>query len=315
MIRPGRDGPEAPFGNSERRPFVSQNVELRQLRIFSAVIRHGTVTDAAAALGLAPSSVSEQIRALERSLGVSLFDRTTRGMRPTRAGERLVSWAQRLLAEAEQARREVTGQRLVIRLGALQIITATEVPQVLDRLSARADARVVVYPSPSRDDLLADVAARRLTAALVRDIGGALGDLGFPPPPAPLGFLDVGLIPLVLVAGPGHPLAGRRGLVPADLCGQSLLVNEPDCSFAMAADIAIGPGPERVYVGALPVMRAQAEQGRGIALLPRFAVTDALASGTLTGLDFQAPQLRLRLVWREGWEDLCGLSRTSPGGR
>jgi DNA-binding transcriptional LysR family regulator len=56
-------------------------MELRQLRIFEAVVRHRTVTDAAIGLGMAPSSVSEQIRALEKSLGVALFHRTARGMR------------------------------------------------------------------------------------------------------------------------------------------------------------------------------------------------------------------------------------------
>ena len=93
-------------------------MELRQLRTFEAVIEHGTVTDAANALGLAPSSVSEQIRTLERSLGVELFDRGPKGMRLTAAGERMRGWAGRLLGQAEQARREVAGEPPVVRLGA-----------------------------------------------------------------------------------------------------------------------------------------------------------------------------------------------------
>ncbi|GAA4317865.1 hypothetical protein GCM10023178_76530 [Actinomadura luteofluorescens] len=72
-------------------------MELRQLRTFEAVVAHRTVTDAANALGLAPSSVSEQIRALEASLGVPLFHRGPKGMRPTEAGERMRGWARRLL--------------------------------------------------------------------------------------------------------------------------------------------------------------------------------------------------------------------------
>lgn len=283
-------------------------MELRQLRVFEAVARHRTVTDAAVALGMAPSSVSEQVRSLEKSLDVALFDRTARGMRLTGAGERLVSWAHRLLAEAEQARREVTGQRQVIRLGALETIAATEVPRVLDRLAARRPgARVEVRPGMSRDDLFADVTAGRLDAALVLDTGAALGDLGFPAPPAPLDFLDIGTVPLLLVAAPGHPLAGRRGLAPADLSAQRILVNAPGCSFSLAADKVIGTGPERVYAGAVPVMRAWTEQGLGISLLPQFAVSDALTTGALARLDFTAPELALRLIWRSDREDLPGL--------
>jgi DNA-binding transcriptional LysR family regulator len=75
----------------------------------------------------------------------------------------------------------------------------------------------------------------------------------------------------------------------------------------MAADKAIGTGPERVYTGAVPVMRAWAEQGLGISLLPQFAVSDALTSGTLARLDFLAPDLSLRLTWHSDREGLPGL--------
>ena len=67
------------FGNSERVALVDSGMELRQLRTFEAVVRHRTVTDAAVALAMAPSSVSEQIRTLEKSLGIALFERTPRG--------------------------------------------------------------------------------------------------------------------------------------------------------------------------------------------------------------------------------------------
>jgi DNA-binding transcriptional LysR family regulator len=283
-------------------------VELRQLRTFEAVVRHRTVTDAAVALAMAPSSVSEQIRALEKSLGVALFERTPKGMRLTGAGERLLSWARRLLDQAEQARREVTGLRRALRLGALETIAATYVPRVLGRLAERRpDVRVEVRSSASRDDLLADVAAGRLEAALLLDTGDVLGDLGFPAPPEPLAFLDLDAVPLVLVAANGHRLLGRPRLTPADLAGERLLVNVPNCSFFMAADKVIGGSPERVRAGAVSVMRTWTEQGLGIALLPEFAVSTALESGTLDRLDFPTPDLILRLVWRDDREDLPGL--------
>ena len=283
-------------------------MDLHQLRIFEAVVRHRTVTEAAVALDRAPSSVSEQIRGLERSLGVTLFDRTPVGMRLTGAGERLLVWARRLLDQAEQARAEVAGRPRQVRLGALETIAATHVPRVLARLAERRPGVTVeVRPSVSRDGLLADVTAGRLEAALVLDTGTALGDLGFPAPPEPLAFLDVDQVPLALVAAPSHPLAGREGLTPADLAGERLLVNAPNCSFLMAADRVVGPGPERVWAGGVPVMRSWAEHGMGVALLPEFAVSSARAAGTLTRLDLPAPPLSLRLVWHGDREDLPGL--------
>ncbi|GII83036.1 hypothetical protein Ssi03_10260 [Sphaerisporangium siamense] len=344
-------------------------MELRQLRTFEAVVRHRTVTDAAVALELSPSSVSEQVRTLERSLGVALFERTPKGMRLTGAGERLLSWTGRLLDQAEQARREVTGQARALRLGALETIAATHVPGVLTRLAARRrdreaipvtnhgrppgthrpdtevpatpstshneplpvsrpdaevrvtagtsrderllvsrpDAEVQVTPGTSRDDLLAAVATERLDAALLLDAGDALGDLGFAAPPAPLTFVDVGTVPLALVAAPGHLLTASAHVVPGDLAGERLLVNVPACSFWMAADRIIGPGPERVRAGSVAVMRAWAEQGLGLALLPEFAVSDSLKNGTLIRLPLTTPDLSLRLVWRSDREDLPGL--------
>ncbi|GAB2824120.1 hypothetical protein GCM10022221_22700 [Actinocorallia aurea] len=212
-------------------------MDLAGLRVFQAVVRHRTVQGAAVALDLAPSSVSARIRALEESLGVALFTRTPQGMVLSGAGERLAPWAVRLLGQAEQARAEVAGSAPELRLGALESLVAECVPGVLARLAARRpDTRVRVAASVSRAELLADVAAGELDAALVLDAGPALGGLGFAAPPDPVAFADVEDVPLALVAAPGHPLAARSDLTPDDLARERLLVNAPACSFRLAAD-------------------------------------------------------------------------------
>jgi DNA-binding transcriptional LysR family regulator len=279
-------------------------VELRHLRVFEAVARHHTITDAAVALGLAPSTTSEQVRALEAALGAALFERTARGMRLTGAGQRLLPWARRLREQAEQARREVTGEPALLRLGALETIIATCVPAVLARLRERRPGLVVEVRAPAgRDELFADAAAGRLDAALLLDTGEALGDLGFPVPAAPLTHLDLDPVPLAMVAAPDHRLRGRAALTPGDLAGERLLVNLPGCSFRMVADRLLGPDLERVEVAGVAVMRAWAENGLGVALLPEFAVAPALRAGALTRLDLPAPDLRMRMVWRTDRED------------
>ncbi|WP_307848252.1 LysR family transcriptional regulator [Microbispora oryzae] len=287
-------------------------MELRQLRVFEAVVAYRTVTDAAVWLGLAPSSVSEQIRTLERSLGVTLFDRGPRGMRLTEAGRRLVPWSRSLLEQAERAREEVTGCPVVLRLGALETIAATHVPGVLARLAERRPRlRVEVRPAAARDDLLSSVAAGELDAALLLDSGGALGGLGFAAPGggAGLEFADVERVPLTLVADPAHRLSRAPRVTRADLRGERLLVNVPACSFALAGERLLGPGVERVHAGGVAVMLAWAERGMGITLLPEFAVADRLAAGALVRLPLEVPgapdgpDLALRLVWRAGGED------------
>jgi DNA-binding transcriptional LysR family regulator len=283
-------------------------VELRHLRVFDAVVRHRTITDAAVALELAPSTVSEQVRALEASLGSALFERTARGMRLTGAGERLLPWAGRLLEQAAQARREVAGEPAVLRIGALETIVATCVPAALARLRERRPGLVVEVGTPApRDALLADTTAGRLDAVLLLDTGAALGGLGFPVPAAPLTHLDLDPVPLALVAAPGHPMRAAAELAPGDLVGEQLLVSPPGCSFRMVADRLFGPDLDRVEVAGVAVMRAWAEQGLGVSLLPEFAVAAALRGGTLTRLALPTPDLSLRLVWRADREDHPGL--------
>jgi DNA-binding transcriptional LysR family regulator len=286
------------------------SVELRQLRTFEAVVAHRTVTDAAAALGLAPSSVSAQIRTLEKSLGVALFDRAPRGMVLTPAGDRLLLWSQRLLDQAEQTRREVLATRPQLRLGALEIIAATHVPGVLVRLAERrSDLDISLHTDAARDELLNSVATGQLEAAMILDTAGPLGELGFDLPPAPLDYLDLEDVPFALVAAPTHHLGSAVALTREDLRGQRLLVNAASCSFWLAGELLLGQDVERVRTGGIAVTRACAERGLGIALLPEFAVGEQLAAGSLIRLplDASSVQLHVRLVWRADREALPGL--------
>jgi len=82
-------------------------LSLHQLRCFLTVYELGSLTAAAEQLGYAQPSISEQIRGLERSLGIELFTRVGRGVVPTAAAESLRPHAERTLGAAEDARRAV----------------------------------------------------------------------------------------------------------------------------------------------------------------------------------------------------------------
>lgn len=76
---------------------------LHQFRCLLAAARTGSFTRAAAELGLAQQSISEQVRLLERACGVALFIRVGRGLRPTEAAQALIPHAERALAATDQA--------------------------------------------------------------------------------------------------------------------------------------------------------------------------------------------------------------------
>lgn len=86
-------------------------LSLHQLTCFLAAYETGSITAAAEELGYAQPSVSEQIRALEKSLGVPLFRRAGRGVVPTTVAETFRPYAEQVLASADEARRAVQSVR------------------------------------------------------------------------------------------------------------------------------------------------------------------------------------------------------------
>jgi len=86
-------------------------LSLHQLTCFLAVYETGSITAAAAQLGYAQPSVSEQLRALEKSLGVALFRRVGRGVVPTTVADTFRPHAEQVLASADEARRAVQAVR------------------------------------------------------------------------------------------------------------------------------------------------------------------------------------------------------------
>src|SRR6478736_1290037 len=82
-------------------------LSLHQLTCFLATYEHGSLTAAAEELGYSQPSVSEQIRTLEKSLGVQLFRRVGRGVIPTTVADTLRPHAERTLAAADETRRAV----------------------------------------------------------------------------------------------------------------------------------------------------------------------------------------------------------------
>ena len=78
-------------------------IDLNDLRVFESVVREGSFTAAAKALGLGKSTVSERVSRLEDDLGVLLLQRTTRSLRPTDDGAAFYERCRRVVAEAREA--------------------------------------------------------------------------------------------------------------------------------------------------------------------------------------------------------------------
>ena len=116
-------------------------MELYQLKSFLAVVAERNLTRAAEKVFTSVPAVSAQIKALEEELGVQLFERSSRGMALTAAGERLAEEARRTLDAAQrlrQAAAQLRGEvRGVLRMGTVTDPLALRLGEVLVKLAER----------------------------------------------------------------------------------------------------------------------------------------------------------------------------------
>jgi LysR family transcriptional regulator, transcription activator of glutamate synthase operon len=144
-------------------------MELRQLVYAEAVARHRHFTRAAEELHVAQSALSHQIRRLEAELGTELFERTSRRVVPTEAGEAVAARARRVLAEIEGVRGELDELEGLVRgriaVGALLPAGGIEVTTVLARFNHAFPGIEVGLREGTAADMLALLEADELDVA------------------------------------------------------------------------------------------------------------------------------------------------------
>lgn len=115
---------------------MAKDLEITLLRSFVAAVRSGSISRAATALGHTQPALSQQVRKLESTVGRPLLNRSSSGVSPTRAGEELLPYAERILALSAQALTE-TGRALTghCGVGLLEDLAASQLPQVLADLA------------------------------------------------------------------------------------------------------------------------------------------------------------------------------------
>lgn len=115
-------------------------MDFTSLRCFVRVAELGSITHAAEVLHIAQPSLTRRVRQLEEELQVQLFDRVSRGVRLTEAGERLLEGSQRILQDVERVRDDVMSKEAVPRGTVVLGITPTLCPVLLPELISRMRA-------------------------------------------------------------------------------------------------------------------------------------------------------------------------------
>ena len=252
-----------------------------QLRAFATVARLGSVSAAADVLGVSEPAVSAAVASLRRDLGDPLFVRVAGGVRLTAGGQRLAAAAAEMLGLEDRMRREVGeagGQQRVLRVAVSAPVAEYVAAPLLDAFTRRRPGLEVAEEVAAPADFAALLTDRRADVVL-----------GPAPPPA----VGVEAVPflrykLVVVAAPGHRLAGVRDVRLDELRGERWLVGPArvELDRLFGRDV-----PEAGAFATEAAAHAAAAAGEGVALAIAHTVIEAVRRGSLVRLDVRGTPL------------------------
>jgi LysR family transcriptional regulator, transcription activator of glutamate synthase operon len=245
-------------------------MELRQLRSTLAIARRLSFTAAAEELSVAQPALSQQIAALERELGVRLFDRTNRRVALTDAGRAFVTRAERIVADADAAAEEMSafagGLRGRVVVGTYQSFAEYTLPKLLGRFHAEHPGIEVALREGMADALLAALEAGTMDVFVGDVAATALSMQDFRAEPL---YEDE----LVIAVAARHPLAARACVRIDELRNEAFVIYRPGSTMthrlnSLARDAGFEPRVAFESEDSLTV-RSLVAEGLGVALYPR----------------------------------------------
>jgi DNA-binding transcriptional LysR family regulator len=195
-------------------------MNLHQLRIFYSVAQRRSITGAASELLLSQPAVSAQLKALEKRLGLPLFERGGPGLKLTQAGEVLYRAAVSILHTEDEAERAISelrgGSKGRLILGAGTTGGMYVLPHIVAAYKSLWPETEILFHIGTTDQLLEKLQATVLDMAMV---GGPVEDRRFV-------IETICSDELVLIAAPSHPIASLAKVTLKDLAGMEFIVPE-----------------------------------------------------------------------------------------
>ncbi len=286
-------------------------MELRQLETFRAVAEELSFSRAAARLGYVQSSVSSQVGALERELGVPLFDRMGRRIALTEAGRVMLGYSESMLGLVEEARKatadagtasgEVVGS---LTASSPETLLTYRLPKLLAFFYERyPKAKISVRPS----------AIGKLTGEARRAVEAGKVDVAFVLDEPAAGGSGLSVETLVeedvsVIAPTSHALASSPVVGPSDLRSETVLLPEaPEsgCAYRtmferQLARAGVLPS-ETVEFASIETVKRCVMVGMGVSVLPTVAVRADLMCGRLSALKWSEPfEVATQMAWHKG---------------
>ena len=289
-------------------------MDVADLKVFEAVARHGSMNRAAIELHTVQSNVTARIRALEREIGVALFQRHVRGVSMTPAGQRMLPYAARiakLVTDARAAALDDGAPGGALKLGTLETTAALRLSPILGNFYHTYPEVRLSLTTGTSSSLTSDVAECRLDGAFIA------GPLDHPELYAETIFREE----LVLVT----PRAMRSLAAIRSAQDLKIIVARLGCSYRLRLESVLAEMGVSTAIplefGSLDAILACVNAGVGITLLPRGIVAAAGEQGIVTihALDPEKAQVETLFIRRHdayvssAMRAFIDVARSQPG--
>ncbi|MFO3706614.1 LysR family transcriptional regulator [Xanthomonas codiaei] len=254
--------------------FSYKSDRLKPLRAFCQTVRLGSVSRAAEALYVSQPAVTLQLQALERDLGVPLFERSGRRLAPSREGQLLYDMALPLVESLDGLEASFREKVRGLDAGDLTIAANSStilylLPRIVENFRARhPDVRLTLHNAISADgtDLLREDAVDLAVGSML-DV------------PADLSYAPVYRFEQLLITPPDHPLARKANVTLQDLSPYPLILPPRRQVTYRLVDLifqqARVPYTVALEVGGWEVIKQYVAMGMGISIVTAICVTDA----------------------------------------
>ena len=254
--------------------FSYKGDRLKPLRAFCQVVRLGSISRAASALYVSQPAVTLQLQALERELGVRLFERTGRRLTPTREGDALYELARPLVEGIDALPAAFREQLRGLDAGELHVAAGSStilylLPRIVEAYrKAHPEVRLILHNVTGAGGL--DLLRSDEVDLAVGSMLDAPGDLDYAP---------VYRFEPMLIAPPEHPLATKADLKLEDLSPYGLILPPQRLTTYRLVDLVFQqnrvPYTVALEVGGWEVIKQYVAMGLGISIVTSICLTDA----------------------------------------
>ncbi len=275
---------------------------LKQIRYFVAVSQYGTVSRASQEMSISQSAITEAIKDLEADLGVTLFERHSRGLNLTMRGNQFLRHAEKILADVSVARNtfenphEGEGGRL--QLGVTSLMAGYVLSDVLSRYRRVRPGVEVTAIEDGAEYLEHLLIGGELDVAVLL-AGGQRDRMA-------LNTEILNVSPFRLWMPAGHPLTAKESISLDDVTSEPLIMLRVDEMDDAAESLlsALGRRPRVAFrTRSVEAVRSLVATGAGVTLLPDLVYRpwslegDRIESRDVSGT---LPVIHVAVVWRKG---------------